>query len=103
MSNDEIGEKYNLHSRYVSLIRHKKRFASLWELVGDYEPIQSHSLKDKRKLSYDDFKDVINMLDSGETNASIERKYKLSSGTGSRIRNKKLYVDYWEKHIKGIS
>src|SRR5699024_5281025 len=32
-TNGEIAIKYNLHPRYVSLIRHKKRFKRLWEQV----------------------------------------------------------------------
>ncbi|WJJ55317.1 hypothetical protein QB910_000073 [Dabrowskivirus KKP3916] len=34
-SNDYLGQKYGLHSRYVSLIRHKRRWEKLWrELEG---------------------------------------------------------------------
>ena len=31
LSNTELGIKYNLHSRYVSLIRHKRRWKKLWQ------------------------------------------------------------------------
>jgi len=31
MSNEDVGSKYRLHSRYVSLIRSKKRWAFLWD------------------------------------------------------------------------
>jgi hypothetical protein len=31
LSNTELGIKYNLHPRYVSLIRHKKRWKKLWQ------------------------------------------------------------------------
>ena len=30
-SNNELALKYNLHSRYISLIRGKKRWKHLWE------------------------------------------------------------------------
>jgi hypothetical protein len=33
ITNDEAARKYNLHSRYVSLIRHKRRWKSLWERI----------------------------------------------------------------------
>ena len=36
-TNSEIAEIYSLHDRYVSLIRHKKRFKKLWATVEDYE------------------------------------------------------------------
>lgn len=33
MSNGEAGEKYGLHPRYVSLIRHKRRWKTLWDRI----------------------------------------------------------------------
>lgn len=33
LNNRELGEKYNLHKRYVSLIRNKKRWKSIWESI----------------------------------------------------------------------
>lgn len=33
-SNVELGERFGLHSRYVSLIRHKKRWKNLWKEMG---------------------------------------------------------------------
>lgn len=33
MSNGEAGEKYDLHPRYVSLIRHKRRWKTLWDRI----------------------------------------------------------------------
>jgi len=33
LTNDEVAKKYNLHSRYVSLIRHKRRQKKAWEHV----------------------------------------------------------------------
>lgn len=31
LSNNELGNKYKLHPRYVSLIRHKRRWKNLWQ------------------------------------------------------------------------
>jgi hypothetical protein len=97
-TNDDVAEKYDLHSRYVSLIRHKKRFKELWMQVKDYEPTPSHKLKHERKFNYSMFLDIMNMIRNGCTNKDIEDKYSASSGTGSRIRNKILYKDYWEQY-----
>lgn len=33
-SNKELGDKYNLHPNYVSLIRHRKRWKKVWEELG---------------------------------------------------------------------
>lgn len=97
-SNIEIANIYGLHDRYVSLIRHKKRFKSLWNQVSNYDPINSHFLKDRRRLSYTDFLIIVQMIENGESNEAIQRKFNFASGTGSRIRHKKLYRDYWQRY-----
>ena len=96
-SNEDIAEAYNLHTRYVSLIRHKRRFKHLWETIDDYQPEISKGKDKNKKLSFESFKEVTKMLQEGATNASIERKFHLASGTGSKIRHKKLYKEWWEK------
>ena len=50
MSNDKIGEKYGLHPRYVSLIRHKRRWQHLWKLCSNDIIIPSGILN-KRKAA----------------------------------------------------
>lgn len=44
LSNPQIGDKYNLHPRYVSLIRHKKRWKYLWDKIEGSTTIESTSL-----------------------------------------------------------
>lgn len=97
-SNSQIAEIFNLHDRYVSLIRHKKRFKKLWENIDDYSPVKSQSNKDTRKINYEDFKEIMKMINNGSSNKNIEDRYNLSSGSGSRIRNGKAYKDYWEEY-----
>lgn len=41
MTNDEAGEKYKLHARYVSLIRHKRRWKTLWQQLEGSTTIES--------------------------------------------------------------
>lgn len=41
LSNDEIGSKYNLHPRYVSLIRHKRRWKKQWAILEGSETIET--------------------------------------------------------------
>lgn len=43
MTNTEIGNKYGLHSRYVSLIRHRRRWRHLWNQIMGSETISSES------------------------------------------------------------
>jgi hypothetical protein len=94
-TNMEIAIKYGLSDRYVSLIRHKRRYVSLWEGI-DYEPTVSNGRV--RKLRYEDFVLIVGHIEVGSTNASIERAFGLSGGTGSRIRHRKLYKEYWERY-----
>ncbi|MER2190465.1 MAG: nuclease [Solibacillus sp.] len=99
-TNKEIADIYELHDRYVSLIRHKKRFKKLWEKVNDYTPIKSENqLKARGKVTEEMFLDIVRMLNEGASNAEIERKHSLSAGTGSRIRHKKLYKQWWERLV----
>lgn len=43
MSNSDAGDKYKLHPRYVSLIRHKRRWKSLWQQVEGSTTIESRA------------------------------------------------------------
>ncbi|WP_246005735.1 nuclease [Brevibacillus gelatini] len=100
-TNREIASKYKLHERYVSLIRHKKRFKKLWDSIKDYTPINSEEqLKNRGKVSEDMFVKIVKMINEGYTNAEIEETFNLSSGTASRIRNKKLYKQWWKRLLK---
>lgn len=97
-TNTEIANLYNLHERYVSLIRHKKRFKSLWKQVDGYTPIKSEAqLRNRGKVTHQMFLEIVALLEGGVTNALIERTYSLSSGTASRIRHRKLYKQWWKR------
>ena len=99
-TNPEIATIYKLHPNYVSLIRHKKRFQHLWEMVQNYTPVKSeHQLKTRGRVTLEMFLDIVQMPQNGESNAAIERKHGLSSGTGSRIRHRKLYKQWWVRYV----
>jgi hypothetical protein len=97
--NEEIAAIYHLHPRYVSLIRHKKRFKKLWELVEDYEPEISKGNYIHRKLTEQQFIELVHKIKSGATNAELEKQFNLGSGVVSRIRHKHFYKDWWKKHF----
>jgi hypothetical protein len=99
-SNKFIGELYDIHDRYVSLIRHKRRYKHLWEQM-DYEAIKSNDTAELLgNVSEEEFLFIIEKMTKGYTNKEIEEAHELTSGTASRIRNKNLYVVWWEKHFK---
>lgn len=100
-TNSEISEIYGVHDRYVSLIRHKKRFKSLWDDVIDYIPVNSNgNAHTHGKVTEEMFIEIVNMIEEGCSNAEIERMFSLSSGTGSRIRHKKIYKIWWNKYFR---
>lgn len=77
----------------------KKITIYLWGDFADYKPEYSTGNDKNKNLTPDQFIEVIHRLKNGATNASIEREYNLASGTGSRIRHKKMYASWWEKYI----
>ena len=98
-TNDEIADLYGLHSRYVSLIRHKKRFKNFWKKI-DYIPKQSTKGKENRMISYDTYKVMMELFKDGATNKYVTETYNLASGTASRIRHGKIYKDFYEEYNK---
>lgn len=95
-TNKEIAEIYGLHDRYVSLIRHKKRFCKLWEEVTDYIP--SISDGQQRGLDYEQFVTVMTMLNT-HSNAEIAGCLQVDASCISNIRSKKTYKRFWDKYL----
>lgn len=98
-SNEEIGEMWNYHPRYVSLVRHKKRYKSLWKQVSDYEPETSVDVHKLKSLSKKEFFEVVEFLKDPELNMqNIADMYNVDRSTISRINSRKLYLSYWEEY-----
>lgn len=98
-SNEEIGEMWNYHPRYVSLVRHKKRYKSLWKKVSDYEPETSADAHKLKSLSKEEFFEVVEFLKDTELNMqNIADMYNVDRSTISRINSRKLYLSYWEEY-----
>lgn len=88
-TNQEISELTGLHPRYVSLIRHKKRWSSLFP--SWYKPSKSLGntglTLDRMTLIYQDAL-------SEMKNKEIADKWGLDPSTVSRIRSKQTWVDF---------
>lgn len=88
-TNNEIAELFGLNPKYVSLIRHKKRWVSLFP--DWYRPTKSLGNTglslDKMTLIYQD-----TLTDM--KNSEIADKWNLDRSTVSRIRNRKTWVDF---------
>ena len=89
-SNSDIANKYGLHDRYVSLIRHKKRWPKVWENFKDVE-LPNSSKKPEYKdinrssLDLDTQLQIIEELKTS-TNKAVADKYNLDPSVMSRVR-----------------
>lgn len=52
LNNTELGLKYGLHSRYVSLIRHGKRWKHLYEKYGPFNPSQPTDNNEENYIAF---------------------------------------------------
>lgn len=89
-TNGEISEVIGLHSRYISLIRHKKRHKLWWEGIGDPEVPSS---KGRSKIEKSVLFSILEDLDT-KTNSKISEEYGVDRATVSRIRHNKVYQDW---------
>jgi hypothetical protein len=92
-NNIEIADKYNIHDRYVSLIRSGKRWNKLFKihLNNNIKSLGCNS------LPKDSILDVINMIvNTDMTNVEIADKYFLDKTTISKVRNKRIWNRGWK-------
>ena len=88
-TNEEIAEQFCIHSRYVSLIRHKKRQISIWEqYFKDVEPMISDKAAKFRDADTT-MNIVIASLSTTRSNADIAKEFSIDASTVSKIRNGK--------------
>jgi hypothetical protein len=97
LDNAEIGLKYGLHSRYVSLIRHKKRLFSIWNqyesLNGITKTINSRGLNSK--IPIETRIEVIKKL-STCSNKELAIQLGIDPSQISNVRYKKAWLDAWD-------
>ena len=105
LSNIEIADMFDLHDRYVSLIRGKKRWKSLWD-----SHFSESSAPISKKLSQRDL-DAENLIKdvllTSLSNADIGRKYLIDPSTISKIRTGKRIPDryklFYDKYTKRLT
>ena len=103
-TNDELSKIYGLHSRYISLIRHKKRWKTIWDTYfKGVDSIKSEALNKQRDA--DTLKSIVDeAFTTKNSNAAIGRKYNVDPSTISRIRHndkkvQKYFLPYMEKYL----
>ena len=96
-TNDEIALKYGLHSRYVSLVRHKKRLKVLWEKYekdNGYIKVENspgHNSKIPIELRVETIKKL-----EKSTNKSLAQELGIDPSVISNVRYRKSWLDAWE-------
>lgn len=94
-TNSYISNIYNIHDRYVSLVRHGKRWAHLFDKHFE-KSIKSETIKDldKKLLVLKDLSvDGVNISEVG-------RRYGFDIGTLNRVKHRKLWLNIWEIYNK---
>ena len=95
-NNNELALKYNLHSRYISLIRGKKRWKHLWEnMFKNMSPTMSHTLY-KNELDVDTQIIIINRIKNGEALKQLSIEYSVDRSILSRVKNNKTWKYAYE-------
>lgn len=96
LTNDQIAEKYGLHSRYVSLIRGKRRLKTIWQ---KYESIHgSHPVPVSDGCGQYSLSVRLNLLRelSSFSNKDLARQYNLDPSSVSHIRGKRMWKSTWD-------
>lgn len=104
-TNDELAIKYELHPNYISLIRHKRRWVTIWnEFFPGSNTIKSTKIPNrslvnyKCKLSLDTQLNIIARIKLGESLSSLASEYALDPSMLSRVKSestwKKAYNVY---------
>lgn len=93
-TNSEIAQKFNLHERYVSLIRHGKRWIKQYKEYGKVFP-ESFT---ENSNTYWQISEAVKLLDSGLTNKDIAFATSMEVSTVSRLRHGKLFKTMVRKY-----
>ncbi len=96
-TNFDIADKFNIHDRYVSLIRSGKRWKYLYD-IHMKENIQSLGCN---SLPQKDLLDIIyKIVKTDKTNEEIGSEYFLDKTTISKVRNKRIWHRAWKLYYK---
>lgn len=87
-SNEDVAVKFNLHSRYVSLLRHGKRWQHLYIQYGETFPPSFQKIT----VSVDQILEAFDLIQTTTlTNKAIAEKVGIEVSNVSRLRHGKIY------------
>ncbi|MGL5873038.1 MAG: HNH endonuclease signature motif containing protein [Xenococcaceae cyanobacterium] len=95
-TNKEIANEYQLHPRYVSLIRHKKRLRNIWEKYSQESGISSASKSSglNSKIPVEIRVEIIKKLPYFK-NKELAQEINVDCSVISQVRHKKAWADAW--------
>jgi len=101
-SNDDCAEKYGLHPRYISLIRHRKRVKTIWNLYEKNTGIGCAPKSDGllSKIPMETRVNIISQLPN-QTNKALARSIDVDPSVISNVRYKKTWLDAWKIFEEG--
>jgi hypothetical protein len=94
--NETIGKRYGLHPNYISLIRHRRRWKTIFQrYFPNYKPVLSNKKPvieehTKSKIPIEKQVEIIKELKI-MTNSELSKKYKIDASIFSRIRSKQTW------------
>lgn len=98
LSNKQVGDLFDLHDRYVSLVRHGKRWGWLYKEVGKQYP----ESRTQMKLSYKQVEDAYILLELGLSNKDIGEIAGIEVSQVSRLRSGKALQVYMARANKNV-
>lgn len=94
-TNNQIAEKYGLHSRYISLVRGRKRLNTIWKKYESiHGPVQVHKSGGPGSEAFSQKLALLRELPHS-TNKALAEKYGLDPSLVSHIRRKKCWGEAW--------
>ena len=102
-TNTEISEEYGLHDRYVSLIRHRRRWKYIWisEFGDTIAPKSAKKISfaepKARKVSSKEQEYIIKEIINGAELKSLAKKFNLDPSSLSHIKAKRSWKNVWKR------
>ena len=84
-SNEEVAARFNLHSRYVSLVRHGRRWKKLYKQNGE---IFNESFEELA-VTVEQVRQALKLIAEGKINKEISELTRIEVSTVSRLRHGK--------------
>ena len=97
-TNKEIGDKFGLHSGYISQIRIGNKYNDLY-IKHFSQKVESPG---RQKISYEDFLKILALKENGLNNKEIGVIFNTDTSVICRLINRKTYRIYWDKYLECV-